>query len=105
MRNLKVSTQRWLTLLFLASSLVIWSSFGKPSTGQAKARAWLNSLATATVAMAQTQDLGISPEARRQIQALIDEKESRTPAQRKIDSQLNDALTRLSKLTPHGLEH
>src|SRR5215468_2524038 len=92
MRNMKVSTQRCLTLLFLVSALVIWLSFGKPSIGQAKVRAWLNSMATAAVAMTQTQDLAISPEAQRQIQALIDEKESRTPAQRKIDSQLIYAM-------------
>ena len=37
---------------------------------------------------AQQEDNGIAPSARAQIQALLDEKETRTPAERKIDSQL-----------------
>ena len=36
----------------------------------------------------QIEDDGIAPSARAQIQALLDEKETRTPAERKIDSQL-----------------
>ena len=36
----------------------------------------------------QVEDDGIAPSARAQIQALLDEKETRTPAERKIDSQL-----------------
>src|SRR5262245_43609332 len=92
MRNLKDSTQRWLTLLFLISAALIWLSASGTSTSQAKMRAWLSSVVTPSAAMAQTQDSRISPEAQRQIQALMDEKESRTPAQRKIDSQLIYAM-------------
>src|SRR3954471_8040489 len=36
----------------------------------------------------QPEDNGIQPEARAQIEALLREKETRTPAERKIDSQL-----------------
>src|SRR5262249_33645784 len=97
MRNLKDSTQRWLTLLFLVSSFVIWVSFGKPSPAQAKVRAWLNTVATTmatsgaaavTPTAAQSNESQIGAEAMRQIRALVEEKESRTPSQRKIDSQL-----------------
>jgi hypothetical protein len=101
MRNLKDSTQRWLTLLFLVSSFVIWVSFGKPYSTQAKVRAWINNVATSvasagvaavTPSAAQSKDTQIGAEAMRQITALVEEKESRTPAQRKIDSQLVYAL-------------
>jgi hypothetical protein len=40
------------------------------------------------VAAQQPDDNGIAPEGRAQIQALLAEKETRTPAERKIDSQL-----------------
>jgi subtilisin-like proprotein convertase family protein len=42
----------------------------------------------AAIGAQQQEDDGIAPSARAQIQALLEEKETRTPAERKIDSQL-----------------
>src|SRR4029079_13025572 len=54
--------------------------------------AWLAVLAVLTTAPDLAFAQGMSQQARQQIQSLLEEKESRTPAQRKIDSNLLYAI-------------
>jgi len=89
MRNPKDSTLRLVMLLFVCCALAIWLSFGNSSAGFAKLRAWAGFSGNASVAAAQ--NVSISAEAKQQIEALMAEKMSRTPAQRKLDSNLHYA--------------
>lgn len=90
-----VSTARHpLALLFIA---IIGTAFAMTELAQfANAQRQTSAKKQVTLPEGYRTDDKISPEAARQISALIKEKESRTPAQRKIDSQLIYKVRQLS---------
>ncbi|HMY74446.1 MAG TPA: hypothetical protein PLQ88_21690, partial [Blastocatellia bacterium] len=83
MNKSKDSKLRLLTLLFAGCALVIWLAFGNPSASLARLRSW-----TGFSSAAAAQNNKLSAEVQQQIAALMAEKASRTPAQRKLDSNL-----------------
>ncbi len=77
------SKLRLMILLFACCALALWLAFGNPSASLAGLRAW-----TGFSGAAAAQNNKLSPEVQQQIAALMAEKASRTPAQRKLDSNL-----------------
>lgn len=77
---------RSIAILLILAAIAVWLMFGSPSETLAKVGAWVGLPGGSNVVSAQGGS--ISAQAREQIQALLAEKLSRTPAQQKLDSQL-----------------
>jgi hypothetical protein len=98
MRYLKHSPLRSVAFSLAFCTLAGWLAFGHPANAVARLRVLVGlpvvseGIDAQSNALKAPQDGAIKAEALQQIAALIAEKNSRTPAQRKIDSQLLQAV-------------
>lgn len=89
-RNLKPDSrpQEFIRKIISASVLLLLSGFVLQASGVISIGEMINPTAAAQSKNQNADTKKISPEAIRQIEALMNEKESRTPAQQKVDSRL-----------------